>query len=319
MSIFPASLSRFNDALSSLPPPGMGNECNLRILGVANHGVHAGLEPDEIFRKIRAAVPGGRRRVTDGEIIRAVDKALRDHRRGSWTPAPRPAPVIRDGETALRTIIETGPVSEEVDLWESSPIRLWDEPQHDPAALLKALYEPCDTIFIGERHDAGVIGKTVRTRDEWLAHFQAGGETAPHFIINPLTGRPAPTRDGERETLRGDGCVSVFRFALVEFDHLTRQDQIRFWTAIRLPIVALVDSGGKSIHGILDVQKIAPVKTLEEWTINIRGRLYDQILKPLGVDMACSNPARLSRLPGHFREEKRTYQRIIWLSQGDGG
>ncbi len=318
MSTFPAALDRFTDALSSFPPPGMGDGCNLRILGAANHGVRAGLDPDEIFQRIRAAVPAGRRRVTDGEIIRAVDKALRDHRRGSWTPTPRPAPVVPNGEAALRNIIRQGTTSEEADLWESSPFRLWGEPRHDPAVLMKALYEPGDYIFIGERHDAGVIGETVRTRDEWLSHFQAGGKTAPHFIINPLTGRPAPTRDGERETLRGDGCVA-FRYALVEFDHLTRQDQFRFWTAIRLPIVALIDSGGKSIHGLLDAQKIAQAKTLEEWTHHIRNRLYDQILKPLGVDMACSNPARLSRLPGHFREEKRSHQRIVWLSRGGGG
>jgi len=308
-----AALDRFNEALSSFPPPGMGDGCNLRILGAANHGVHAGLDPDEIFRRIREAVPAGRRRVSDGEIIRAVNKAMADHRRGSWTPAPRPTPVVRDGETALRNIIAAGSISEEVDLWESSPIRLWEEPQHDPVVLLKALYEPGDFIFIGERYDEGIPGKTVRTRDEWLSHFQAGGKTAPHFIVNPLTGRPAPTRDGERETLRGDGCVAAFRYALVEFDDLSREDQIRFWTAIRLPIVALIDTGGKSIHGILDVKKIAQVETLEAWTTNIRGRLYDQILKPLGVDMACSNPARLSRLPGHFREEKGRWQKVLWL------
>lgn len=313
-----AALDRFNEALSCLPAPGYGDCCNQQILGAANHGVYAGLDPDEIFRRIREAVPSGRRRVTDGEITRAVDKALRDHRRGSWTPAPRPTPVTRDGKTALRGIIAQGAISEEVDLWEASPVRLWNEPRHDPAVLLKTLYEPGDYIFIGERHDAGVIGETVRTRDEWITHFQGGGKTAPHFIINPLTGRPAPTRDGERETLRGDGCVAVFRYALVEFDNLTREDQIRFWTAIRLPIVALIDSGGKSIHGLLDVQKIARVKALEEWTTNIRGRLYDQILKPLGVDMACSNPARLSRLPGHFREEKGRWQKILWL-KGEPG
>lgn len=71
------ALDRFNDVLSSLPPPGMGDGCNLRILGAANYGVFAGLEPDEIFRRIREAIPAGRRRVSDGEIIRAVEKTLR--------------------------------------------------------------------------------------------------------------------------------------------------------------------------------------------------------------------------------------------------
>ncbi len=310
-----SALDRFNHALAIFPPPGEGKECNLKILGAANHGVRAGLEPDEIFRRIRAAVPAGRRRVTDGEIIRAVDKAHRDHRRGTWTPAPRPTPVVRDGEKALRTIIETGPIDEEVDLWESSPIRLWDEPQFDPFLFVETLYRPDDLLFMGERHDAGIIGKTIRTRDEWIDYFRAGGKTAPHFIVNPLTGDPASTKDGGKETLRGDGCVATFRYALVEFDDLSREDQIKFWTAVRLPIVALIDSGGKSVHGILAVRKLAQVGTLNEWSTNIRGRLYDRILKPLGIDMACSNPARLSRLPGHFRKEKGNSQRLLWLSE----
>jgi hypothetical protein len=78
--------------------------------------------------------------------------------------------------------------------------------------------------------------------------------------------------------------------------------------------VALIDSAGKSIHAWLDVQKLAPVSTSEEWEKNIKNRLYDRLLTPLGVDGACSNPARLLRLPGHFREEKGKYQRLLWLS-----
>jgi hypothetical protein len=45
-----------------IPAPGEGKECNLKILGAANHGVRARLEPDEIFggsgRLVRLAVAG---------------------------------------------------------------------------------------------------------------------------------------------------------------------------------------------------------------------------------------------------------------------
>jgi len=309
------ALDRFNHALAIFPPPGEGKDCNLKILGAANHGVHAGLNPEDIFRRIREAIPAGHRRVSDGEIIRAVNKAMADHRQGAFKPRPRPSPVVQDGKKALRGIIAQGSINTEVDLWEASPIRLWDEPQQDPVLFLDTLYQRDDLLFIGERHDAGVIGKTIRTRDEWIGYFRAGGQTAPHFIINPLTGDPASTKGGGKETLRGDGCVATFRYCLIEFDNLTRDEQIRFWSSIRLPVVALIDSGGKSIHGILDVRKLAQVLTLTEWATHIRGRLYDRILKPLGIDMACSNPARLSRLPGHFRMDKRNGQSLLWLSE----
>jgi hypothetical protein len=109
-----------------------------------------------------------------------------------------------------------------------------------------------------------------------------------------------------------DACIKTFRYCLVEFDDLSREDQIRFWSAVRLPVVCLIDSGGKSIHEWLDIRKLAKVENPEQRDIEIRQRVYQRILKPLGVDGACSNPARLSRLPGHIRDGK--YQKILWIS-----
>ena len=140
-------------------------------------------------------------------------------------------------------------------------------------------------------------------------------KTAPFIIINPLTGNPTPTKSGDKTTYRGDGNIAAYRYCMAEFDNLSREDQIRFWSAIKLPIVALIDSGNRSIHAWLDVQKWADVATSDQWQAQIKTRLYDQLLTPIGVDSACSNPARLSRLPGHFREEKQAWQRLLWLSK----
>jgi hypothetical protein len=101
---------------------------------------------------------------------------------------------------------------------------------------------------------------------------------------------------------------------VVEFDDIPLEDQCKFWSAINLHIVALIDSGGKSIHGWVDVQKHCAVESYDQWAVLVKDRLYGRILKPLGVDGACSNPSRLSRLPGHFRVEKGAYQRLLWMS-----
>jgi len=121
-------------------------------------------------------------------------------------------------------------------------------------------------------------------------------------------------KSGNGETLRGDLSVKEYRYCVVEFDDLSREDQIRFWSAAKLPIVVLIDSGGKSIHAWLQVSKLAEVKAPEQWQSNIKGWLYDRLLIPLGVDAACNNPSRLSRLPGHFRQDKESMQRLLWLS-----
>jgi hypothetical protein len=184
----------------------------------------------------------------------------------------------------------------------------------DAILLLENLYNRADRLFIGERVQPGIIGDTIRTVGEWITFLQDGGKTGPHIIPNPLTGTPAPKKTGDGETYRGDGNISSYRYCLAEFDSLSREDQIKFWSSVKLPVVALIDSGGKSIHAWIDVQKLAKVDTPEQWATEIKGRLYDAILSPLGVDAACSNPARLSRLPGHNREEKQAWQRLLWLS-----
>lgn len=303
---------RYTEALGCIPPPGGG--CHPSLLSVANLGALAGIEPEQIHEDIRQAIPYGRRQIPDKEISDAIQKALQDHRGGTFIPRPRPKPAIRDGKAALQKIIDQGSILDEADLWEASPLRLWEYPQDDPVLLLDTLFEPADLVWIGERYEPGIPCKTIKTAESWIDYFRNGGATAPHIIINPLNGTPAPTKSGDKNSLRGDGNAAAFRYCLVEFDTLSREDQIRFWSAVKLPIIALTDSGGKSIHAWLDVQKLAIINTSEQWLSGVKGHLYDRILTPLGVDGACSNPARLSRLPGYYRAEKQKYQRLLWLS-----
>lgn len=314
--------AKYQERLATIPAPG-GGGCHVSLLGVANLGIMGGIDPETIFQDIRETIPQGRRRVTDQEIRAAIRRAMNDHGATVTLPTgeayrrykpPKPESPIKNGKTALQNIIKQSKISDEADLWESSPIRLDWEPQADAGQSLFAMFEPGDLLFIGERHEAGTLGGTIRPAAEWIKYFQAGGTTAAHMIINPLNGLPAEKKTGEGETFRGDGNVSTFRYAMAEFDGLSREDQIRFWTAVKLPIAALIDSGGKSIHAWIDVSRLANVLTAADWEREIRGRLYDQALIPLGVDSACSNPARLSRLPGHFREEKKKYQRTLWLN-----
>lgn len=316
-------LARYQERLANIPAPG-GGGCHVFLLGVANLGVMGGVDPETIFQDIRQTIPQGGRRVTDQEIRAAIHRAMNDHGAAVALPTgeayhryrpPKPEPTIKDGKAALQNIIKQSKISDEADLWESSPIRLHWEPQEDAGKFLFAMFEPGDLIFIGERHEAGNRGGTIRPAAEWIKHFQTGGKTAAHILINPLNGLPVDKKTGEGETFRGDGNVSAFRYAMAEFDGLSREDQIRFWTTVKLPIAALIDSGGKSIHAWFDVSRLANVQAAADWQREIRGRLYDQALIPLGVDSACSNPARLSRLPGHYREEKKKYQRILWLNK----
>lgn len=304
-------LARYNEALRNIPPPGCG--CHGCLLTVSNYGIMAELTAETIFADIRRSIPQGRRKVSDGEITDAVNKALSDHNDGTFTPRPRPKPAVQDGKAALKKIINQGKISDEADLWERSPIRLWEEPKDDPVLLLETLFKPDDLIWIGEHDHPGALGKTIQTAEKWITYFRNGGVTAPHIIPNPMSGQEGTTKTGE-PSFRSDNTVKTYWYCMVEFDDLSREDQLGFWSAVRLPVVALIDSGGKSIHSWLRVSKLAQVETFDQWTTQIKGRLYDQILRPMEVDASCSNPSRLSRLPGHYRTEKGAYQRLLWLS-----
>lgn len=316
----PIKLSKYQEHLASLPAPG-GNGCHVALLGVANQGISAGLPSDEIFADIRAAIPQGKRIVTDREIMDAVNRAAQDHN-GATLPSgetyhryrPQHEPAIKNGTAVLHKLIEQGKGADEADLWEASPVRIHWQTEEDKVRLFQHLYNPDDSVFIGERIALGVIGENIRRASEWIDYFSNGGQAGPHIIPNSLSGQPILKKSGDGYTFRSDGNISTFRFCMVEFDNLTREDQLAFWASVNLPVSVLIDTGGKSIHGWIDVRRLADVSTFEAWDHHIKGRLYSQILEALGVDPACKNPARLSRLPGHFRSETQRWQRVLYLS-----
>jgi len=193
----------------------------------------------------------------------------------------------------------------EADIWEASPVRLDTAPAQDAVMLLQALYVPDDVLFIG-----GAFGRTVTRVGEWIKHIENVEWVPPHVIPNPLTGAIGMTKGG-RPSFRADACVKSFRFAVAEFDDLSRDDQIRFWWAVELPICALIDSGGKSLHAWI---RVDGVQTEARWTDLVERQLFGGYLVPLGCDAACRNEARLSRLPGHFRAEKGRWQRLLYLA-----
>lgn len=274
----------------------------------------SGKAPELVAEDIRQAIPDGSRKVSDREIEVAVRKAAGDVNLGAFASRSKVEPVIRDGQATLRRLIQHSPINDEYELLESSPIRLNDDPAEDARTFMDQLFWPGELIFTGERYDRGVLGRTIRTRTEWCERYTQGEKPAPFLIINPLDGQQGQTKGGNGTTMRGDGNVAAFRFCMAEFDNLSIIDQIRFWSVVKLPIMALVHSGGKSIHAWIDIWNMRDVLTSDEWNREIRLGLYEKYLIPLGVDRACSNPARLARMPGHFRTEKNEYQRLLWLS-----
>lgn len=315
---------RYRRALRNIPPPGMGQGCHPSLLGVANYGVMAGHSDQAIFSDIRGAIPPGQRRVPDSGIRNTVSRARRDHQRNEYTPrscrkkqvtSPR---LELDGPAYTQSLIRRSRGATDMDLLELSPVRLsWRPGPRDAVELLRTLYGPNEILFIGRKYDRGVASVT-----EWVRRIERQEHaTWPHIIPNPVDGKTHETSMG-KQSLRGDRAIASFRYILVEFDDLSLAHQQAFWYTIIdkgiFPVTALISSGGKSLHAWIR----ADIPDRQTWDRIVKKDLYGPTgrLTLMGADRACCNPARLSRLPGHFRTGKGNVQKLFYLnpeSQGE--
>ena len=145
----------------------------------------------------------------------------------------------------------------------------------------------------GNVRTASEIIKDLNKHRKMDAGFGTINESAGAWIrMNPTTGP-------------SDKNVTRYAYSLVESDQLNIEEQQKMLINFKLPIAALVESGGKSVHAIVKVD----AKDLTEYKQRV-SFLYDWLAKhSFIVDEANKNPARLSRLPGAMRNGKM--QRLL--------
>ena len=309
MKLESGAARKLEDALRCWPHAGSGVHSHL--MAVANLAAIAGIPAAEAEARIIQTMP--RPPSPSSEVASAIRKAYAEHKPGEQYqprqiagPKPKALPMTRE------QFIRKGDGATEADWWEASPIRIdWEPGPKDALVLLDALFAPDDAIFCGGKYDTGL--RFVRPVREWREIIERGNDCPPHIVPNLFCGRVvANPKEPGKFSARCDEAVSGFRLATAEFDkEMTKPEQLAFWWGFTTaPIAALIDSGGKSIHAWLKVG----CSSRDEWTAEIRNKLFARILIPLGMDNTCANESRLSRLPGHFRREKNAWQRLLYLN-----
>ena len=314
----------YADALRSIPAPGgkpgQGAGCHPALLGAANLGVHEGVPSEQIFADLRTAIPEGNRHVSDYEIRQTVERAVRERdwwnggAAESFTPAHRREFANRRRweeveRQQTKRAVNAIPRANPVELWERSPVRLSDDPREDAQLLLRRLFKSDERVWVGdkfEKHEPAKPGN-------WCERWTAGDSLPPFIILNPLTGNQAETGAGTL-SYRCDAAIAVHRFALVEFDDLKIGEQAGrvVWLLDNgFDVAAVVHSGGKSLHAWVRVNAV----DAEAWRRDVRDQLFPRLFIPLGADKACTNPARLSRLPGTVRDNGHE-QRLLYFDPG---
>ncbi len=195
--------------------------------------------------------------------------------------------VLRDFRWPVSQITKASP-----DVIPAMPAEQW--------RMHLGLFAPEDVVWIGDIFDSGKPEHTAsfRRREEWTSF-----ESAPGSFTCPAVFK-------EGSFARSNDNVLARRFLVVESDILKKDEvgAIFRWLKeqARLRLRAIVDTGGKSLHGWFDYPGEAEMADL---------RL---ILPEWDCDPKLFTPSQPVRLAGAFRTEKNAWQTLLFLDGKEG-
>jgi RecA-family ATPase len=239
----------------------------------------------------------------EGEIDSAI--------RSAYSRPPR-APIGR-GTQYSRPPAQLTPKLRKI---ETQPEPLPDYIEDGFVKLLEAAFKPDEYVSIGCGYisEPDANGKKYHAIDEgftltpksWIESLKAstedrdttlgkilkgslgyGGLQGLYVRINPMV---EDSSDNEH--------VTAFRRALIEADTGSKEDQLGALRKIGLPITAIIDSGGKSVHAWVRIDAESEKEYAERVAL-----LYQYCEQSLGLDIdgGNKNPSRYSRMPNAVR------------------
>lgn len=228
-----------------------------------------------------------------------------------------PAPSMTPREAAEKLVGNAK--APEADWLAASPVPIPEDPALHAALLIRTLYAENEFVCGHWKYGTGADGRiypcgpgVIRSRQVWLDRIEAKGmpfdQAGCWWRMNPLAATGSGTNGAPT-----DADVTAFRFALVEHDKFTIDEQLallaRFYQ-LSLPIAAIILSGGKSVHAWVKLD----AKDAEDYAAKIEQLLT--VTGVLGYDTN-KNPSRLGRAAGVKRTLGATgdgWQRLLYLN-----
>jgi hypothetical protein len=290
----------------------------------------AGLTGEAVFVQLRAMYDGS---VSDGEIHDLIAWAISKNPQScghNWNPRESNGrsfqrTIMPERVTADQAIANTqkwldGFRCDECDLWQISPWRPLEDWRFDPLMLFAALYGKEEYInvvtdFTREgKEDADKANPKgageIQLRDEWMRWVRKHGtpQSEAGAWIRP---NPVKKRGSGKDGAITNADVTSHRFCLLESDTLPIDLQLSLWARLPLPIAAIIESGGRSVHAWV----IVNCPTAQDYRATV-DRIYT-LLARFGLCPSNKNPSRMSRLPGAQREVGKHgdgAQRLLYLN-----
>lgn len=233
-----------------------------------------------------SVAPDNAESITVGTLIRIRDKYKNAEQSGEVIPAPEemyaaPADeesLIRQAADFIESIYTPGESFELVTRAVMDPNQKW-----------RPLRPSCPQKYLNHEQISETLSPVLK---------YAGAHAHGIWIgMNPVAG----TYKGKAAS---DADVTDFRYALVEADELSREEQWNIIQSLDIPVKSVVWSGGKSLHVLVKID----AGTDRELYRKRVAHLYQYLnSKGFKVDQANKNASRLTRLPGCRRGDDMQY------------
>jgi hypothetical protein len=264
-------------------PPRAGEGIHSWLFRVARQ-LHAHLPAGEIVDLIGSRVANCGRAVSRAEIISAVQNSLPC----AWQPNGNAAPVQSaakwpwvNQEQREAAIRDNGGLA---DLWEQSRPRIEDNAQHTEE-IIDRLFPGNPLLCCGKSNSVF----DSKRRDDWRGEMS----TLAFIVPSPMSAVTGTTKDGKasKHTLANTGAR---RFLICEFDTGTPDEHAALLLHLGTfaPLVCVVHSGNKSLHGWFYVHSQPDVKVEK----------FFRYAVSLGADRATWTRSQFVRIPDGTRD-----------------
>jgi KaiC/GvpD/RAD55 family RecA-like ATPase len=309
--------------MSSSHPPGTRHAAMFQI---AMPLLGNGMAPEAVRAQLRATFPDADK--TDKEIADVVNWCLEKNPTPSGYGAPAVPPARQRVEYRKPEVLPKVSPREKMSWWlngatatvesviSSSPHLVPSQRELSAGCLLRNLFLTTEYVNIvraytvndkGKANPQGA-GKAMHPQDWelWIAeHGMPEDKAGAWMRFNPTTERGTGAEGAVK-----DADITAFRFMMIESDVLSLEQQLAFYRRCKLPIAAIIQSGGDSAHAWVHMD-CADDATYTEAVARVLASL-----EPFGFDRANKNPSRLSRLPGAQRTigaKGDGVQRLLYL------
>jgi hypothetical protein len=172
------------------------------------------------------------------------------------------------------------------------------------------LYEPGEKLFVTTKlrsKEGYILEAGSREALETLRRISIENSEGVWYLPNPITGQRMKNQNGGL-SYRCGAAVSAFKYIAFESDTVRPADWLKFIVKLPIPIAAIFETGGKSVHTLVKVK----VSTLEEW--KECAEILKNHITPYGADPAMFQIQQTCRLPGCLRGKGGKEQKLLYLN-----